>query len=192
MNELAERALHGQGRFCSIMVLNQDGPLSNEVCNITMKLLKLADKCWDAVLLDSVRENVSRHLPRSLTAARIGTELHYRMFKLVKNAKRQGEFPANLELAATVGKSLDADDAAEEGKGKRTKGPDFVLKGSSSDPNLVAAWELTTNTELPSHYDRDILGKEKGRAQRDYSAEAGVREPEDKSNYWSSYIAICY
>jgi hypothetical protein len=191
-----EIALHGIGKFCSIMILAQDGPLNPEVARITETLVELVDECWAADLINRVTRNVAgRKLGRSLEAAGIGTELHYRLFELALEAQKRRRLPFELDMAATVGRPL-LPQRVHPTKGKakklRTVGPDFVLRGRVGGEQVDAAWELTTNPELASHYDRDIGNKKKGKQEPDYSAEIGVREHDDRSSYWSSYIAICY
>ncbi len=47
MQENYEERLQNSGRYCSITILYQDGPISQEICEVTLNLLKLAEQCWN-------------------------------------------------------------------------------------------------------------------------------------------------
>jgi hypothetical protein len=67
MSEDYEEKLHNSGRYCSIMILSQDGPICQEVYEITLNLLKIAEQCWNPTSLKSGRPRQNRRHRRRRT-----------------------------------------------------------------------------------------------------------------------------
>ena len=188
MYEDYEEKLHSSGTFCSIVILYQDGPISQEVCEVTLTLLKLAEQCWNPTSLKAL----GKKLPSSQSAegrmgAVVGGGLHNRLYDLAKKSQAAGWLPAELKITRPVNRKIDPNITL---RGlNAAAGPDFVLRGRFGAQDIDAAWDFTTSNALARHYDRDVLGKTRGSRPR---PDLGIQQSEDTTNFWTSYIAICY
>jgi hypothetical protein len=177
-----EEQLQDRGGFCSIAILEQDGPIPKEVYEVTLALLKIAEKCWSP----SSMKSFANRFPAGTRAgnrlgATVGSALHERFYELAVRAKAAGRLPSNLKITPPT---------TMPGFPVRVKkGPDFVLNGHYGGKDLVAAWEFTTSNALAGHYDRDVLGRSRRQRPR---PDIGIQQEPDTALYWSSYIAICY
>jgi len=177
-----EEQLLDRGGICSIAILEQDGPIAKEVYEVTLALLKIAEKCWSR----SSMNWLGNRFPAGTRAgnrlgATVGSALHERFYQLALREKTAGRLPSNLKITPpTTMPGFPA---------RLRKGPDFVLNGHYGGQDLVAAWEFTTSNALASHYDRDVLGRSRRERPR---PDIGIQQEPDTTLYWSSYIAICY
>jgi hypothetical protein len=188
MQENYEERLLDSGRYCSIMILHQDGPISQEICEVTLNLLKLAEQCWNPTSLKAL----GKRLPSSQAAAGrmgavVGGGLHHRLYDLAKKSQAAGWLPPELKITRPANRRADPNITL---RGLNSAaGPDFVLRGRFGGQQIDAAWDFTTNNALASHYDRDVLGRTRGSRPR---PDLGIQQIEDTTNFWTSYIAICY
>jgi hypothetical protein len=186
------------GRWCMFEILDQDGPLSNKVCQVTTDLMRLADKCFE----DGAMKKLARTLPPNVKDGKIlptkslptlvGGELHKLFYISAVKARQAGRLEPRLKITRPSNMKKDPSYLA---KGEdSTEGPDFVLTGVFNGEHVHAAWDFTTGRQLAQHYDRDVLGK---RRSRKSDSEAPLRDSEihgvpDTVKYWSSYIVIFY
>jgi hypothetical protein len=186
MPENYDELLLSKGNYCSLAILYQDGPIGKEVCEITLRLLDLAEKCWNP---KSMKE-LGKQLPERAgvrTAAVVGSGFHDRMYDLAKRAQARCWLPAELKITRPVTRRSDPRITA---RGLNSAGgPDFVYRGTLGGVPVDAAWDLTTNNALARHYDRDVLEIRRDQQQR---PDLGIQQIEDTQQYWNSYIAICY
>ena len=188
MPEDYEEKLHNSGRYCSIMILSQDGPLCHEVYEVTLNLLKLAEQCWNPTSLKALGKKLpSGPVAVGRTGAIVGGGLHNRLYDLAKKSQAAGWLPRELKITRPVTRKADPN-ITLPGLNSAS-GPDFVLRGVFGGNNIDAAWDFTTNNALASHYDRDVLGKTRSSHSR---PDLGIQQIEDTTNFWTSYIAICY
>lgn len=188
MQEDYEEKLLNSGTYCSIAILSQDGPICQEVAEVTLNLLKLAEQCWNPTSL----KNLGKKLPSSQAAggrvaAVVGSGFHGRLYDLAKKSQAAGWLPPELKITRPVNRKADPNITI---RGLNSAaGPDFVLRGQFGAHNIDAAWDFTTSNALASHYDRDILGRARGFRSR---PDLGIQQEEDTTNFWTSYIAIVY
>ena len=188
MQDDYDERLLGSGAICSIVILSQDGPICKEIYEVTLNLLKLAEQCWSPKSMVVLQNKLPPgKKTRGMMGAMVGTALHDCLYDLAVASRRCGQLPSNLKITRPVTRMKGS---ADMKKGSDlTKGPDFILNGKIGTSDVVAAWDFTTQNALASHYDRDVLGKSR---QLKPVPDIGIQEVVDRTNYWSSYIAICY
>lgn len=186
MREDYDEKLQGSGTYCSIVILYQVGPIGKEVCEITLKLLDLAEKCWNS---KSMKE-LGKQLPERaghMTGMVVGGGFHDGLYDLAKRAQARCWLPADLKITRPVTRK--SDPRITLPALNSAAGPDFVWRGMVQGAPVDAAWDLTTSNALARHYDRDVLGQPRDCRPR---PEVGIQRPEDLSQHWDAYIAICY
>ncbi len=111
----------------------------------------------------------------------MGGGLHHRPYDLAKKSQATGWLSPELKITRPVNRKADPN-ITIRGLNSAT-GPDFVLRGIFGGEQIDAAWDFTTNNALA------ILGRTHGSRSR---PDLGIQQIEDTTNFWTSYIAICY
>ena len=188
MHEDYDQILENSGTYHKATILAQDGPISKEVCEITLTLLKLADRCINPTSLKVLGKQLPS--PRDAggrAAALVGSGFHSRLYDLAKKSQAAGWLPPELKITRPVNRRADPNITI---RGLNSAaGPDFVLRGNFGGEEIDAAWDLTTPNGFASHYARDVQGRTRGSRPR---PDLGIQQIEDTTNFWTSYIAISY
>ena len=170
------------------MILYQDGPISQQICEVTLNLLQLAEQCWNPTSLKALGKKLpSSQAGAGRMGAVVGGGLHHRLYDLAKKSQAAGWLIPELKITRPANRK--ADPRITLRGLNSAAGPDFVLRGQFGGQQIDAAWDFTTSNALASHYDRDVLGCTRGSRPRPY---LGIQQIEDTTNFWTSYIAICY
>ena len=191
-NDLA--LLQARSKYCHFAVLTQDGPLCKAVLEVTQQLAKVVDSCYGVAGVKALHKKLPPGTKPGLRGTKEGSALHDLLYRRAVEAQLRGNLSSRVKITAPTNAKVHP--AMTQKGANIRKGPDFVMRGVFDGEQVDAAWDLMPSGGEASHYDRDVNGipnserrKKKGE-KTPFDPE--IQRAEDRTNYWTSYIAICY
>jgi hypothetical protein len=179
------------GKWCRYEILAQHGNLSAKVCQVTSDLLALADRCYSPRAMQRLNNAFP---PGTIVGGRMGAvvggEFHKILYHHAVRARQAGKIEPRLKITRPTNQKINP---TYTRRGERSgKGPDFVLSGVFAGEDIHAAWDFTTIESMPSHYVRDIQGRQPGGRLNEHPIDPEIQDVPDTALFWTSYIALFY
>ena len=145
------------GEWCKFIILEQDGPLCRQVCQVTSDLIGLADRLYSEQSMNKMANTLpsDTSLGTRLGAV-VGSQFHSLLYDLAVKARESGKLESRLKITRPT--NVQSNPIYVRKRERSPAGPDFVLSGKFDGEDVHAAWDLTTSGALRAHYNRDVLG----------------------------------